>query len=140
VNAATSPLGLRAGHCTACGECLWRSARLQKDAWGLPAGQVFLLWPRPDSVYAKVETPSGYAPGIAYCRPCAPRIGEPGPILDGAPVIGYEPALERYVDWWAPDRDAFYRAYLGDALFLDAVQIEELLKLWETDRVGPSSS
>lgn len=125
---------IRAGYCTGCGDKVWRFATLQRDAWGLAAGTEFLLWPKPDSLYAKVETPTGYAPGIAYCANCAPPAGAPGPILDGAPVVGYESALERYSDWYQPIRQPFYAAWLRDALFLEGVEIDRLLALWEKDR------
>lgn len=130
-----SPLGIASGHCTACGKLIWRSATLQRGAWGLEPGHRFILWPRPDSVYARVETPSGHAPGIAYCRDCAPPIGTPGPVKGLGVIIGYDASYERYQNWFADERGAFWRTWLADAVFLEQAEIDRLLATWEQDRV-----
>lgn len=133
---------MRAGHCAGCGRALWRIALAQKDSpsQGIKAEQPFLLWPLPDSVYARVRTPEGnLAVGIAFCEPCAPAVGQPwggtSPQLPADwPVHAYESALTRYTDWYHPNRRDFYAAWLSDALFYTADEIEVLLTQWDTDR------
>jgi hypothetical protein len=133
-NAETSPLGICAGHCTLCGKLIWRTAELQREAWGLKPGHTFLLWPEPASLYAVLAVPTGFAPGIAYCRGCAPPLLSPGPALDGAPIQLYETAYDRYTDWYTDRRGEFWRAWLADALYLEDAAIKRLMTIWEMDR------
>jgi hypothetical protein len=125
----------RAGHCTACGALVWRTAVAAREdkSSGIRAGQMFILWPNPTSMYARVETPTGEAPGIAFCAKCAPPIGDPA-LVDLGPVLRYETARGRYAAWYADDRETFYRAWLRDALSLKAAQIKALIQQWNADR------
>lgn len=127
---------LRAGYCTACGTLCWRTAVAQKDHDGTKAGEVFLLWPKPDSCYAKVETETGYAPGVAYCARCAPPVGGvcAEQVLFQRPILGYEKALERYSAWYTPEKEEFYRAWLHDHLYLEPAAIETLMIQWHHDQ------
>ena len=134
---------LRAGYCAACGTLCWRTATAQKDHDGTKAGEVFLLWPKPESVYAKVQTPTGYAPGIAYCPSCAPAIGAPFVgtvgIPEGSPVIGYETAHTRYTAWYDGTQEPFYRAWLHDHLYLEPFDVNRLMVQWDQDRHGSTA-
>jgi hypothetical protein len=126
---------VRSGHCSDCQRLVWRTAIAQRDTPdGTKAGEVFLLWPRPESLYAKVRTPEGFAPGIAYCPECAPQIGQPGPVFDGAPVIGYETAYGRYTAWYADEKREFWQAWLHDHLSLTGSEVSAYLDQWEKDR------
>lgn len=132
---------IKAGMCTKCGTPVWRTAVAQKDHDGTKAGTVFLLWPMPQSVYARVQTPTGYAPGIAYCVTCAPPLGSAFEgtqgVPPGSPIIGYETAHGRYAAWYAPEKAPFYQAWLHDHLMLEPTEIASLLTLWQHDR-GPA--
>src|SRR3990167_6403220 len=134
---------LRAGYCAAFGTLCWRTATAQKDHDGTKAGEVFLLWPNPTSVYAKVRTPTGRAVGIAYCSPCAPQIGAPFVgtvgIPEGWPVIGYETAHTRYTAWFDVTQEAFYRAWLRDHLCLEPPDVDSLMVQWNLDRHGSAA-
>ena len=131
---------IKAGMCTKCGTPVWRTAVAQKDHDGTKAGTVYILWPMPTSVYAQVSTPTGYAPGIAYCLSCAPPIGSAFEgalgVPPGSPIRNYETAHGRYSAWYAPEKETFYRAWLRDHLLLDPADIEALMMTWQTDR-GP---
>ena len=124
---------IRAGYCTACGGALWRVGSLQRSAWGKQAGEQYLLWPKPDSLYAREETSSGWAPGLAYCRDCAPAIGSAGPAF-GGPILNFETAYDRYSDWYSAARFDFWPSWLKDGLFYDAPGIAGLMETWEKDR------
>lgn len=129
------PTACKAGHCTGCGQLIWRTATAARDNGTIQAGQEFLLWPRPDSLYARLETSSGHAPGVAFCRSCAPETGESA--VEGfGPVIRLERAHERYASWYAPERETFYRAWLQDALSLEPSQVNEIIAEWHADRRG----
>jgi hypothetical protein len=100
---------------------------------GIAAGTEFILWPQPDSLYARLETATGYAPGVAFCGACAPAVGEPA--LEGlGPVIAYDTAHERYASWFTEAWGVFRRAWLRDALSLEPAQIDALMGQWESDR------
>lgn len=87
----------------------------------------------PDSVYARLETPTGYAPGIAFCGKCRPELGDV--VLHGyGPVVAVEAAHHRYHEWFTPDHGEFRRAWLRDALSLDLAYIDALMQRWESDR------
>lgn len=128
---------IRAGYCTSCGAKTWRDAVAQKAQNGTKAGQVFLLWPDPTSVYAMVKMEDGYAPGVGFCRTCLPPLGVPVPCLDGAEIVGYEPALERYTAWFSDQRGIFFHAFLVDQLSLAGDERDRMMLQWHTDR-GPS--
>jgi len=123
----------KAGHCTGCGQLIWRTATAARDNGAVTAGQSFLLWPKPDSLYAQLQTDTGHAPGVAYCRQCAPAPGEFA--LEGyGATIRLEGAHERYASWYAPERETFYRAWLQDALSLEPNQVNDLMSTWHEDR------
>jgi hypothetical protein len=128
---------VRAGHCTDCGRLIWRAATAARDDLrsGIKAGTQYILWPDPTSLYARLETSTGYAPGVAFCRQCAP---EPGThVLDGfGPVICLESAHERYAAWYTENWGAVRRAWLRDALSLEPAQIDALMGEWNADRRG----
>src|SRR2546427_842533 len=132
-------MALKAGHCTGCQKPVWRSVAQQKDAHGKPAGTEHILWPHPTSMYAKLKTDTGHAPGIAYCPDCAPAIGEQCPAVDNLEVCGYESAKARYAFWYSDGYGAFLRSYLADAMFLDAAAVADMLALWERDRATISA-
>ena len=113
-------------------------ATAQRDSgrMGIQAGRTFILWPLPDSLYAKVKTDTGWAPGIAYCPDCAPEIGQPGPILEGSPIIGYEKALERYAKWFEPACRVFYSDWLAQAMGYGETDVNAFLELWDKDCRG----
>ena len=127
---------IRAGTCTACGQVVWRSAQSSKDWNAVPAGTTYLLWPRPDSLYAQVETETGWAPGIAYCARCAPPVGTPflETALAGRPILRYEKAGDRYAAWYAEEKRSFYAAWLTDQLWLEPAEVVALLHTWDEDR------
>ena len=62
-----------AGRCVACQADLWVRVTHPKT------GAAILLYPLAGGVYARVATAIGIAPGIGYCRACAPPVGSPGP-------------------------------------------------------------
>jgi hypothetical protein len=127
------PTYCNAGHCTACGRLIWRTATAARDRDGVRAGQLFLLWPLPESVYARLATDTGSAPGVAFCLSCIPRLGERA--LEGfGPVMGLDTAHSRYSDWFSEGRDIFYRAWLSEVLSLEPLQIEVLMAQWAQDR------
>lgn len=126
---------VRAGHCTACGELIWRSAVAARDdrRQGIKAGDKHILWPRPDSVYAVLETATGTAPGIAYHAACAPPIGAIA--IEGfGPVLRYEGARDRYHAWFTTEWGEARRLWLHDALSLAPHQVNALMKQWHLDR------
>lgn len=128
-------MALKPGHCARCDRLVWRLATAQRDHDGTKAGDTFLLWPDPTSLYVQTWTPIGHTVGIPYCQACAPEIGEPGPdAVGGAAVIGYETAKGRYREWYTDEKGAFFRAWLGDHLGYDAAMIEATMDLWRRDR------
>jgi len=129
----------KAGHCTACGQQIWRTAVAARDNGAIHAGQEFLLWPMPASLYAVLETTTGHAPGVAFCRSCAPAPGELA--LEGfGATIRLEGAHERYAGWFREGRDVFYRAWLMDALSLEPAEIEAHMSQWQEDRRGQTEA
>jgi len=124
-----------AGRCTGCGQSVWRTATAARDNGAIQANQEFILWPRPDSLYAVVETPTGHAPGIAFCRSCAPAPGEAA--LEGyGATLRLEGAKERYAAWYDAARETFYRSWLIDALSLEPQQVNDIIAEWHADRRG----
>lgn len=127
-------------------------AARKSESQGIVAGQPFLLWPLPESVYARVQTDSGSAPGITFCPDCAPALGSYLLVLAqpmaatgvptgeaytvGGPVIGLDAALSRYADWYTDERGEFWRAWLKDALSLEPSEVNALMALWNSDRNG----
>lgn len=131
------PSKCRIPFCTYCDRKIWATAeaKLNDPQSGIRAGQSFPLWPRPDSVYARLETSTGYAPGIAFCPTCAPSVGEQA--LEGmGAVVGYEGAKDRYASWYSEARETFLRAWLQDALAWSAPEIEVLIADWQKDCRG----
>lgn len=130
---------MRGGACAGCDRDVWTSAVAQRDDkdQGIAAGQRFLLWPRPWSLYAQTWTPTGHTVGIAYCPDCAPAFGELGPEikeLGRTAVVGYETAKGRYTAWYTEDHGAFLRAWLADALGYDEAMLTATMTMWEQDR------
>jgi hypothetical protein len=97
------------------------------------AGTPYPLWPDPTSVYARLETETGFAPGIGFCKDHAPALGQ-RVLPDFGPVVGLDFARGRYVDWFRTGREAFYRAWLRDAMSLEDPQINRLMEQWQSDR------
>ena len=129
-------MAIKAGHCTGCNNLVWRVAVAQKDWGDTKAGETYILWPLPESLYAVLQDgDDNQMVGIAYCPACAPSVGTDGPFPDH-PVLRYERALERYENWYTPGREKFYRAWLQDQLFLEPAMIETLMTQWEQDRHG----
>lgn len=131
---------LSRGHCTKCGTAVWRFAKAQRDikSQGVKAGTMYPLWPKPDSVYVRVKTPTGSAPGIAYCTTCVPAIGDPINVLCAdfaydAEVIEIQTAADRYKNWYTPRKFTFYSAWLKDAMSYDEYTVKKIMKLWESD-------
>lgn len=123
----------RAGHCTACGKLIWRAALAARDNGpNIRGGQQFILWPDPTSVYARLETETGHAPGIAFCAEHKPAAGDH--VLAGfGPVVGLDTAHQRYAAWYNTSREHFYRAWLRDALTLEPAPIEAIIAQWKAD-------
>lgn len=129
---------LKAGHCSRCHKPVWRIAVAQREqtGQGIRAGDPFLLWPMPDSLYARFPYLGGIAPGVAFCARCAPPPGAPigaGPVPE-ALVLDYEIARGRYAAWFAPGKRVFYAAWLKDALGYTDLEVNDFLKLWDEDR------
>ena len=131
------PSSCRIPLCTYCDKKIWATAeaKLNDPQSGIVAGMVFPLWPRPDSVYARLETSTGYAPGIAFCEACAPAVGQPA-LAGFGPVVGYEAAKARYSTWYSETRETFLRAWLRDALSWPEHEIEDLVADWQKDCRG----
>jgi hypothetical protein len=127
---------LHAGYCTGCDKPVWARAWAQREepSQRIKAGQEFILWPRPDSVYAVLETSTGEAPGIAFCPECAPALGTPDIVEGLGPVMRLEGAKDRYVDWFAANRELFLRTWLKDALNYEPGFIEFVMDNWHQDR------
>ena len=143
---------LRPGVCYSCQHLVWRVAIAARsiESQNITAGQPFLLWPLPESLYARLRTDSGSAPGITFCPDCAPEIGSylvvlvvpmnptgvpmREPYTVSGPVIGLDSALSRYSDWYAPERESFWRSWLKDALSLESAEITALMVAWNEDR------
>lgn len=126
---------IQSGRCTKCGELNWRSAKAARNLpdQGIRANQAFILWPRPDTVYAALETPTGYAPGINFCLACAPQPGET--VLDGfGPVLHLESARSRYAAWFTENWGSVRRLWLKDALNLESAQVDAIMAQWSLDR------
>lgn len=133
---------VEAGKCTGCREEIWRRAVHAKT------GQSFLLYPDPESVYIVAETALGYAPGIGYCRKCAPLMGESMPegitvsaTINGSAtvspttrVIDVVPASQRYGAWYEQTFGEWLRAWLKDHLELPEVAVDNTCALWQRDR------
>lgn len=144
-------MSLTPGVCLACGQDAWRRATHAKT------GQVVALWPDPLSTYASAETPTGYAPGLPYCRACRPILGaalprpivvmvggaprpaqpepEPGddgPITLGA-IVDVVPAPVRYGAWFEPRFREWLQAWLKDHLELSDTDAAPLLAQWDSD-------
>src|SRR5262245_4721695 len=124
---------IRAGHCTACGDKVWRTAVAQVDKDGQKAGDVVLLWPDPTSLYAWIETPDGHAPGVAFCAECVDQDVLPDPDY-GYKVLKFDTAGDRYRHWFTEGYGVFLRAWLADHLKLDDVDIVNLSTQWNRDR------
>jgi len=130
---------IRVGCCTACGTETWRSAEAQREDkdQGIHLGQRFLLWPVPSSVYIQTWTPTGHTVGIGYCAACVPSFGTPGPVEVGeARVVGHEAATSRYGEWYTDEKGEFLRAWLVDALGYDEAGRDQIMAVWEQDRVA----
>ena len=117
---------LHAGHCTQCGAPTWVAARHGKT------GERFLLFPLPDSVYARIQRqPGSHTPGIGYCAAHAPAPGTPGPAeVGGDPVAALDPAPTRYAYWYSPDYGAWLTSWATDELHLTEPDKQALLAEW----------
>lgn len=134
---ATLPSKCRVPLCTYCDRKVWHTvtAKLNDPSSGIRAGQVFPMWPAPDSVYAVLETPTGTAPGVAFCTWCAPAVGRPA--LEGfGPILSYQAAKDRYAAWYDPTRETLLRAWLRDALSYEAPEVDRVIELWKKDCRG----
>lgn len=125
---------LTAGQCADCNKPTWVSTQLQKNAYGLPAGHNFLLWPKPDSLYARVDTPMGPGPGIGYCGACAPEIGQPCIAVQNYIINSYESAKSRYAHWYTEKFGDFLKTWLKDGVFHEPGEIDKIMAEWERDR------
>mgnify|MGYP001569191688 CR=1 FL=1 len=122
---------------------VWRHAVQQVKQNGAEPGQVILLWPAPDSLYARFWTPTGMTAGIAYCPLCCPEIGDlPPPMTSGGEPIEAGGCIEHltahaaYGWWFEPAREVFYRAHLRDQIGYGEDEIEALMTQWQSDRRG----
>ena len=131
------PTKARLPLCTYCDRPIWRTVMAQRaDAGsGIRAGQIFPVWPAPESVYAVLATSTGYAPGVGFCPQCAPKVGEQA--LEGyGPVVGYDTAQSRYAAWYAPEKELFLRAWLRDALSYGGPEVDRIIAMWSKDCRG----
>jgi hypothetical protein len=137
---------VRAGYCAACEVPIWKI--VAHPVTGAP----ILLWPRPDSVYAKLGTATGWAPGVGYCTACCPPVGALTSLATWAPVngvlvpvslgavVGHETAGSRYRAWYSDHHGEFLRNWLrdgnGEGHFFNEVEIEAVMAEWEQDRAA----
>ena len=125
---------MRAGHCTGCDRCLWRSI-------ALPDGRVKLLWPEPGAMFAVIPHPSEHPGGaeirgVAYCAACAPPIGAPAPeavyiqVPDATIITRYQSAQERHGECFTPSYRAFLAAWIPEETKADPAA---WLAAWDAD-------
>jgi hypothetical protein len=126
----------RPGRCTRpdCGKVIWRTATARRNMGrSIKAGMTTILWPDPSSVYARLETPTGYAPGVAFCAEHEPAIGDT--VLDGyGPVIQIDSAHDRYGAWFTAEWGFARRLWLRDAFSYTPQEVDQLMAQWEADR------
>jgi len=117
---------IQAGVCTRCGGPTWVSARHGKT------GERILLFPLPESVYARIQRGDGsVTPGIGYCATCTPTPGLPGPgEVAGDPVAAVDPAPARYAYWYTRDYGTWLASWATDELHLTEPDKAALLAEW----------
>jgi len=110
---------LHAGHCTTCDTPIWRTVTHGRT------GQVEILYPRPDSVYARVRYGAGVTPGVGYCAQHVPPLGDD--------VVGLDTAANRYAFWFTPAFGAHLRAWLEDHCELAEHERSVVMDQWLDD-------
>ena len=117
---------MKAGHCTTCDTLIWRTATHRRTE------QVEIIYPRPESVYARVTTSGGVTRGIGYCALHAPP---PGITILGLGVVeAVETAPARYHRWYAPAFGTYLKAWLRDHMELLDHEVDALMAQWAADR------
>lgn len=116
---------LTAGQCTTCQAETWISVRHPMT------GERILLFPRPDSVYARCQRPTGIAPGIGFCAAHAPSRGD---VVELGPVVYVDGAAERYRFWFSDRYGDFLRPWLVDELALPEHEADSVIAQWESAR------
>lgn len=117
---------LSAGTCAVCQAEVWVGVRHPRTSARV------LLYPRPDSVYARVRLLDGVMPGIAFCAEHAPAIADRWG--DGL-VEALELAPDRYRRWYTDQFGTFLRAWLTDELHCDEGVMHAVLEQWASDRL-----
>jgi len=107
---------IHAGHCSHCDAEIFRFVAHGRT------GERVMLYPLPDSVYARV----GRMPGIGYCAQHVPTIG-----VDG--VTALDSAGWRYAHWYSPKFGAHLRAWVADHLELPEHEQEAVMAQWAAD-------
>ena len=112
-------MSLHAGHCSNCDVEIFQFVAHGRT------GERVMLYPKPDSVYARIRNGESLTPGVGYCATHVPPLGPD--------VLGLDSAAFRYAHWFTRAFGQHLRAWVADHLELPEHEQEAVMAQWAAD-------